>query len=74
MNGMKDESDDPNVVAHGTLASILEREEMRREIMREMGRRGGLKGGKAAAAKMTKEARIERARKAGSAPKTLKKK
>ncbi|HKR66711.1 MAG TPA: hypothetical protein VJZ00_23490 [Thermoanaerobaculia bacterium] len=66
-------NDDPNVVAHDTLSTILEREEMRREIMREMGRRGGLSGGKAAAAAMTKEERIERARKAGSAPKKARK-
>jgi hypothetical protein len=65
---MKD-SDDPNVAAHHVLSTILDREEMRREIMREMGRRGGLKGGKAAARAMTPEQRIERARKAGSAPK-----
>jgi hypothetical protein len=33
----------------------------------ELGRRGGLKGGKARAAKMTKEERIESARKAANA-------
>jgi len=33
----------------------------------ELGRRGGLKGGKARAAKMTKEERIESARKAAKA-------
>jgi hypothetical protein len=66
-------SDDSNVVAHGVLSQVLANEEQRRAIMREMGRRGGLKGGKAAAASMTKAERVERARKAGSAPKRLRK-
>lgn len=70
-DSMKD-TDDPNVVAHSTLESILNREDLRRELMREMGRRGGQKGGPAAAASMTAEERAERARKAGSAPKKRK--
>jgi hypothetical protein len=45
---------------------VTEDEEMR-ELARRLGRRGGLKGGPARAAKMTKEERIESARKAANA-------
>ena len=37
------------------------------EFFREQGRKGGKKGGKAAAAKLSKEQRIARAKKAGEA-------
>jgi hypothetical protein len=66
------EEDDPNIVAHSTLAAILDREELRRELMREMGRKGGKIGGKRTAANMTPQERVERARRAGSAPKKRK--
>ncbi len=38
-----------------------------KKVMQEMGRKGGLIGGKAAAAGMTKKARVERAKKAAAA-------
>jgi hypothetical protein len=45
---------------------VDEDEEMR-ELARKLGRRGGLKGGKARAEKLTKEQRVEIARKAAKA-------
>jgi hypothetical protein len=38
-----------------------------RELARKLGRRGGLKGGPARAKKLTKEQRVEQARKAANA-------
>ena len=63
---------DPNVAAHDVLNTILDREELRRQLMREMGRRGGLKGGRARHDALTPERRQEIARKAGSSPKKRK--
>jgi len=45
---------------------VAEDEEMR-ELARRLGRRGGLKGGPARAKKLTKQERIESARKAANA-------